>query len=212
MVSIAIQVAAGLGSICGSSPTVTQKCTTSRITITPQVGENATFSAIPASGYRFDHFEIALGPTSTDNPWIVGPIVADGTVGVYFVAISPVTGTVTFHMDNARGTIVAAGVTKTGSTTGSYTLGQAQTIQGVAKSGYVFASWASTGGVSVTSPTQQTTTMTLSADGTLTANFNVVVVIYTPSITVSPTTILAGQRTLSPDLALTRRSQSPFTR
>jgi hypothetical protein len=34
--------------------------------------------------------------------------------------------------------------------------------------------------------------MTLSGDGTLTANFNLIVIIYTPSISVSPTTIQAG--------------------
>jgi len=146
--------------------------------------------ATPYSGYRFVRWD-GTGSGLPTNPF---PLTLWGNANLIAV-FEPVATTyfVTFHMDNMRGVIYAAEVPRTDSDAALFTLGEAITIRAVAHTGYVFASWARTGGVSVASTTQQTTTMTGSGDGTLTANFNPAPV-YTPTISVSPTTLKAGDQ------------------
>ena len=100
------------------------------------------------------------------------------------------TGTVTFHMDNNRGRILVDGATYSDSQTASFTIGQAYRLRGGSFAGYKFESWTPTGGVSVGDLTAWDTTMTVTGDGTLTLNHTPVT--YTPTISVSPTTIPAG--------------------
>lgn len=107
-------------------------------------------------------------------------------------AAPPAQATATFHMDNTRGTILVQGATKTDSQTGTYQTGIDIVIEANPTTGYAFASWASTGGISVANSAHQATTMVLSANGTITANFVPSAITYTPTISVSPTTIQAG--------------------
>ncbi len=116
-------------------------------------GDTATLTAVPALGYRFKSWSGAL--TGSTNP---ASLTVNGNKSetATFVRIYNLT--------------VLANPTAGGSVTGSgtYDTGTKPTITATADPGYHFVNW--TGPVA--SPTSATTTVTMSADTTVTANFS----------------------------------------
>jgi len=84
----------GVGTICADGT-----CTTSTTSRTYNIGDTATFSAVPGSGYKFDHFE-GSGDTTTANPFQT-VISGSGTVTAVFVPISGGNVTITVHVEDS---------------------------------------------------------------------------------------------------------------
>ena len=115
---------------------------------------NAVLNAVPANGYRFDHWSTG----STDNPYTL--TVTNGTVIVaYFEEIPTPTYTVTVSADNpASGSVTGGGVFEEGTTI---------TITATPANGYRFDHW-STG--STANPYTLTVTSNMTIIGYFVAN------------------------------------------
>lgn len=114
----------------------------------------------------------ASGGVSVSSPTVQSPTVtisANGSLTAYYVWAGPVP--VTFHISPSRcGTIAINGSTQADGTTASLYIG-GYSISVNPCSYYAFHQWNSTGGVSVTFPSAASSSMTLSAPGSLTAWF-----------------------------------------
>ena len=112
---------------------------------------NAVLYAVPADGYRFDHWSTG----STDNPYTL-TVTSDTTIIAYFVSNAPATYTVTVLVDNP-----AAGSVNGG---GEYEDGTSATITAYPADGYRFDHWS-------TGSTDNPYTLTVTSDTTITAYF-----------------------------------------
>lgn len=166
-------------------------------------GQAKTYSGIttvsvtgaPKSGYKFTSWatqgsvSVASPTAATTNMTASG----DGWLTANFAQTTPTpNAVVTFQMDNSMGTITANGVDLINGNTEQYATGTLVNVTANRKTGYKFKSWATTANVTVDNATAQSTTMHVNSSGSLTANFVSTPVTYTPTITVSPTMIKAG--------------------
>ncbi len=111
--------------------------------------DNAVLSAVPADGYRFDHWSTG----STDNPYTL-TITSDTTITAFFEEIEMYT--VTVLADNpATGSVTEGGV---------YGDGSSITITAYPADGYRFDRWS-------TGSTDNPYTITVTSDTTITAFF-----------------------------------------
>lgn len=83
---------------------------------------------------------------------------------------------VTFYTNPVGGAITFNGTSYTFGQSGNYTYGNA-TAQAIPPAGYVFSSWNTTGGVTVTGSTSNPTTAKITGPGTLTARYRTVAAI-----------------------------------
>jgi len=129
--------------------------------------------ANPATNYVFDHWS-TTGGVSVSDPYsqsTTATVSGDGTLKAWF-NYNPPQYTITFYTDPTNGgTITFDGTTysngqSTQKQAGSYS------IHANPATNYVFDHWSTTGGVSVSDPYSQSTTATVSGDGTLKAWFN----------------------------------------
>ena len=112
---------------------------------------NAVISAVPADGYRFDHWSTG----STDNPYTL-TVTSDTTITAFFEEYVPETYTVTVLVDNpATGSVTGGGV---------YENGTSVTITAYPVDGYHFDHWS-------TGCTENPYTLTVTSDTTITAFF-----------------------------------------
>lgn len=112
---------------------------------------NAVISAIPANGYRFDHWSTG----STDNPYTL-TVTSDTTITAFFVEYIPETYTVTVLSNNtAMGGVTGGGI---------YEEGTSVTITAYPADGYHFDHWS-------TGSTDNPYTLTVTSDTTITAFF-----------------------------------------
>lgn len=112
---------------------------------------NAIISAVPADGYRFDHWSTG----STDNPYTL-TVTSDTTITAFFEEYVPETYTVTVLVDNPATGIVTGG--------GVYENGTSVTITAYPVDGYHFDHWS-------TGCTENPYTLTVTSDTTITAFF-----------------------------------------
>jgi len=142
-------------------------------TYTYPEGTSVNVTAIPDSGYVFDHW-VLDGATRTENP-ITVLMDSDHTLTAYFTTAPPVEYTLTIS-------------TTTGGTTdpapGSYTHpeGTSVTVTAIPDSGYEFDHWVLDGATRTENPI----TVLMDSDHTLTAYFRLIPVEYT--LTISTTT------------------------
>jgi hypothetical protein len=140
---------------------------------TAKTDDTYSVSANPASNYEFDHWSTSRG-VSVSNPnaqSTTATVSGDGTIKAWFNYIPP-ERTITFYTDPDP----TATITFDGST---YRNGQSTTktdatysVSANPVSNYAFDHWSTTGGVSVANPNSQSTTATVSGDGTIKAWFN----------------------------------------
>ena len=112
---------------------------------------NAVLSAVPANGYRFDHWSNG----STDNPDTL-TVTSDTTITAFFVEYIPETYTVTVLSDNTAMGSVTGG--------GEYEDGTSATITAYPANGYHFNHWS-------TGSTDNPYSLTVTSDTTITAFF-----------------------------------------
>jgi hypothetical protein len=125
--------------------------------------------ASPGSGYYFDSWVTTggLSVTSSTSPTATCMVSSTGTLRMVQTTTPPVEYTITFDTDPAAtGTITFAGVSYSDGNTLNKTAGT-YNIVAVPGSGHYFDSWVTTGGLSVTSSTSNTTTCVVSSTGTL---------------------------------------------
>ena len=119
-------------------------------------GSNINFKVDPKySKYRIDLFWDNQSGSNHYFKYTVKGIFPSETETKYTVTVS--------SADPTMGTVSLTGDQQIGST--------GETVTATAEEGYTFDKWTTTGGVSVASTTSATTTVTATADGTLTANF-----------------------------------------
>jgi hypothetical protein len=112
---------------------------------------NAIISAVPADGYRFDHWSTG----STDNPYTL-TVTSDTTITAFFEEYVPETYTVTVLVDNpATGSVTGGGV---------YEEGTSVTITAYPADGYRFDHWS-------TGSTDNPYTLTVTTDTTIIGYF-----------------------------------------
>ncbi|MDY6371014.1 MAG: leucine-rich repeat protein, partial [Bacteroidales bacterium] len=112
---------------------------------------NAVLNAVPANGYRFDHWSTG----STDNPYTL-TVTNDTIITAYFEEITTPTYTVTVTADNpTNGSVTGGGVFEEGTTI---------TLTATPSDGYHFDHW-STGG------TDNPYTLTVTSDTTIIGYF-----------------------------------------
>lgn len=111
----------------------------------------AVLSAIPANGYRFDHWSTGC----TNNPYTM-TVTSDTTITAFFVEYIPETYNVTVTVDNpATGSVTGGGV---------YEDGSSVTITAYPADGYRFDYWS-------TGSTDNPYTLTVTSDTTIIAYF-----------------------------------------
>jgi hypothetical protein len=170
------------------------------------LGDSFSIEAEAYSGYAFSSWSCSGGCSvgSSSGYSTTGNIGSSpGSITANFIASGSTTYTVNFYTSPPGGTITFNGNIYSNGGSGSYQSG-AYNITANAPFGYSFSSWGSSGGVSVTNPSSQSTTATVSGTGSLTATFAVTlptsykVTFYTNpssvgSITFSGTTYTNGQ-------------------
>ena len=118
-------------------------------------GALATVTATPAAGYNFTGWSGDAGGTSASTAITMN---ANKSVTANFAVIPPTTYTLTTTASPVAGGTVSGG--------GTYAAGAVATVTATPAAGYVFVNWS--GNASGTNPT---TTVTMSANRTATANF-----------------------------------------
>ena len=121
--------------------------------------EVVTITATAATGYEFDHWSGAATGTTTSA---TVTMTSDKTLTAHFTEVAPVTYTLTMAVAPA-----GSGTTTPAVGTHDYDAGTVVNITATPAAGYQFASW--TGDVA--NATSATTTVTMNADETVTANF-----------------------------------------
>ncbi len=89
---------------------------------------NAVLNAVPASGYRFDHWSTG----STSNPYSL-TVTSDTVITAYFVSDGPQMFTITVEVNDAAMGSVTGG--------GEYAEGSSATLTAIPNNGYTFALW-----------------------------------------------------------------------
>jgi len=121
-------------------------------------GTTVTVTATPASGYKFDHWELD-GQVRTENPTTI-TMDKDYTLTAYFTPVPTHTLTIAVN-DPSMGT--------TNPTPGTYTYNEGSTVkvQAIPNTGYRFKNWT----LDTTSSTENPITVYMDKDYTLTAYF-----------------------------------------
>ena len=152
------------------------------------IGVKQEITATAATGYNFDHWQITSGSGSFDadakksDNYVT--ISADATVTAYFASV---TSQVTLTMAISPTEAEAAGcvTSPTGSTT--VNSGASTSISATAKNGYNFDHWQITSGKGDFGDSKKSeTTVTISADATVTAYFTKATAQVTLTMAVSP--------------------------
>ena len=112
---------------------------------------NAVLNAVPASGYRFDHWSTG----STSNPYSL-TVTSDTVITAYFVSEGPQMFTISTAVNDPLMGSVTGG--------GEYAEGSTVTLTAVPNSGYTFALW-------LDGNTNNPRTITVTEDATYTAVF-----------------------------------------
>ncbi len=149
-------------------------------TTTPEIGvtlaepgKAVAIKAAPAAGYVFSRWEgtaaASVGDANSAETTVT--LSADATVTAKFAAAQPVTLTMAAAPDGYGTTAPAPGPH-------NVQAGIPVQITATAAEGYSFDKWTSTGAVTVENPKQEATSVILSGDATVTANFEVYVLKY----------------------------------
>ncbi len=135
------------------------------------IGKPHQISAAPAPGYKFDNWTATADATIADpgTATTTVTIADDATVTANFIKI-PISVNLTMAANPAEGgtSTPPAGIS-------AVTAGQPQNISATANEGYQFTAWTATENATVEEPDSAATTVTLTGDATVTANFAVLV-------------------------------------
>ena len=121
-------------------------------------GTNATITATPAENYRFNGWTPTTGVADPSAATTTVSMTANRTVTANFL---PITYTLTVSREPTAGGTVSG--------SGTFNAGTNATITATPSTGYTFAGWTPTTGV--TNPSATSTTVSMTASRTVTANF-----------------------------------------